>query len=114
MSARKAGRKRLGQVTRWDSPDIDTATDYVRENPGALDRSRYRVPSNKLENIELLGRLKTAVIQKNVFKGVGLNTYPFIESRNPDLKAFCQAMKNQLNAVDCANFIDDKVPATWK
>ena len=27
ISARKASRQRLRQVTRWDSPDIDTATD---------------------------------------------------------------------------------------
>ena len=33
ISARKAGRQRLRQVTRWDSPDIDTATDYVQQNP---------------------------------------------------------------------------------
>ena len=37
-----------------------------------------------------------------------------IASRNPDLKAFCQAMKNQLNAVDYAKFINEKEPATWE
>ena len=42
-----------------------------------------------------------------------MNIYPVIESRNPDLKAFFQLMKNQLNAVDCAKFINDKGPATW-
>ena len=51
ISAPKAGRQRLRQGTRWDSPDIDTATDYVRNKPGTLDRSRFRVPSQKLEKI---------------------------------------------------------------
>ena len=114
ISARKAGRQRLRQVNRWDSPDIETAIGYVRQNPRTLDRSRFRVPTHKLEKINLLGRLKTAEIQSYAFKGVGLNTYPVIESRNPDLNAFYQAMKNQLNAVDCAKFIDSKVPATWE
>ena len=67
-----------------------------------------------MRKIEILGRLKTAEILRYAFKGVGLNTYPVTESRNPDLKAFCQAMKNQLYAFDCAKFIDDKVPATWE
>ena len=107
ISPRKAGRQ------WWDSPDIDTATDYVRQNPGMLDRNRLRVPSQKLEKIELLGWLKTPEIQSYVFKGVGLNAYPVIESRNPDLKAFCKSTKNQLNVVDSAKFIDDKEPATF-
>ena len=47
ISARKAGRQRVRQVTRWDSSDIDTATDYVRQNPITLDSSQYRVPSQK-------------------------------------------------------------------
>ena len=109
ISARKAGRQRLRQVTRWDSPDIDTANDYVRNrNYGTLDRNRFKVPLQKLEKIELLGRLKTAELQSYVFKSVGLNTYPVIASRNPDLKAFCQSMKNKLNAVDCAKFVNEK------
>ena len=33
-SVRKAGCQRLRSFTRWDSPDIDNATDYVRQNPG--------------------------------------------------------------------------------
>ena len=49
-----------------------------------------------------------------MFKGIGLHLYPVIESKNPDLKSFCQTMKNQLNAIDCAKFIDSKVPATWE
>ena len=80
----KVGHQRLRQVNRWDSPDIETATDYVRQNPGTLDRSRYRVPPQKLVKIELLGILTTAETKSYVFKGVGLNTYPVIESRNPD------------------------------
>ena len=64
------------------------ATNYVRQNPGTLNRSRFRVPSQKLDKTELLDRLKTAKIQSYVFKGIGLNTYPVIESGNPDLKAF--------------------------
>ena len=114
ISARKAGRQRLRQVTRWDTPDIDTAGDYVRQNPGTLYRNRYRVPSQKLEKIELLGRLKTAEIRGSVFKGVGLDSYPVIASKNPDLKAFCQSMRNKLNAADCAKFINEKDPATWE
>ena len=98
ISARKAGRQRLRQVNMC-IPDIDTATEYVRQNPGTLDRKRYRVPSQELEKIELLGLLKTTEVDSYVFKGIGLNTYPVIDSRNPDLKAFCQTMKNQLNAV---------------
>ena len=41
-----------------------------------------------------------------------INTYPAFDSYNPDLKDFCQSMKNQWNAVDCANFIDSKVMPT--
>ena len=112
-SARKAGHQRLRPVTRWCSPNIDTATDYVRQNPWTLDRSRFRVPTQKLEEIDLFGRFETAEIESYLLKGVGLNTCPVIESRNSDLNAFCQNMKNQLNAVDCAKLIDSKVPATW-
>ena len=48
-----------------------------------------------------------------MFKGIGLNTYPVIENRSPNLKAFCQTMKKQLNAVDCAKFIDIEELAPW-
>ena len=113
ISARKAGRECLWQVTRWDSSYIDNTTDYVRQNPGTLDRHQFRIPTEKLEKIESLGRLKTAEIQSYVLKGVGLNTYQFIESRNPDLKELCKTMKNQLNALDCAKCIDIKEPAIW-
>ena len=34
ISAHKAGRQRLRQVTRWDTFDSDTANDFVRKNPG--------------------------------------------------------------------------------
>ena len=61
-----------------------------------------------------MGRLKTAEIQSYVLKGVGLTTYPVIESRNHDLKIFCQSMKNQLDAFDCAKFVNDKEPASWE
>ena len=65
------------------------------------------------EKIDLLGRLGKAEIESYVFKGIGLNTFPVIDSHDSDLKAFCQNMKNQLNAVDCAMFIDSKVMSTW-
>ena len=48
ISARKAGRQLLRQVTRWDSPDIDTANNYVRQNPGTSDRRQFRIPTWKL------------------------------------------------------------------
>ena len=113
ISARKAGRQRLRDPTRWVVNDADTADDYVRQNPGVLDRSRLRVPTNKLEKIELLGRLRKAEIESYAFKGIGVDTYPVIDSYNPDLKAFCQNMKNKLNAVDCAKFLDNKTLPTW-
>ena len=55
----------------------------------------------------------TAEIESYVFKGIGLTKYPIIERRNPDLKAFCQAMENQTNAVDCVKFVHSKEPTTW-
>ena len=58
ISARKAGRQHLRQVTRLDTSDADTANDFIRQNPGILDRSRFRVPINKFEKIYLLDRLK--------------------------------------------------------
>ena len=103
ISARKASRQRLRQVTRWDTSEVDTASDFLRQNPGMLDRSRYRTPSNKLEKIDLLGRLRKSEIESNAFKGSYIDSYPVIDSYNPDRKAFCQNMKNKLNAVDCAN-----------
>ena len=112
ISAHKTGHQRLRQVTRWDSPDIDTATGYVLTNLGILGRNQFRVSTQKIEKIKLLGRLKTTEIQGYLFTGVGLNTFPLIDSRDPDLKAFCQFMKNQLNVVDCANFINEKEPVT--
>ena len=41
-----------------------------------------------------------------------MNTHRVIESKNSDLKAFYQSMKNQLNAVDYAKFIDSKIMLT--
>ena len=113
ISARTAGRQRLRQVTRWDTTDADTAGEFVKQNPGMLDRNRLRTPENKLEKIDLLGRLRKSEIESHVFKGIGIDTYPVIDSYNPDLKAFCQSMKNKLNAVDCAKFIDSKESPTW-
>ena len=113
ISARKAGRQRLRQVTRWETSDADTAGEFLKQNPGMLDRSRFRTPANKLEKIDLLGRLRKSEIESHVFKGTGIDTYPVIDSYNPDLKAFCQSMKNKLNAVDCAKFIDSKESPTW-
>ena len=72
-----------------DTSNTDTANDFFRLNPGILDRSRFKVPTNVLERVDLLGRLKAAKIESYVFKGIGLTKYPVIESRNPDLKAIC-------------------------
>ena len=37
--------QRFRQVTtRWETPDIDTATDCALKNLGTLDRNRFRVP----------------------------------------------------------------------
>ena len=66
-----------------------------------------------MDKIDLLGRLPKAEIESYVFKGIGIDTYPVIDSYNPDLKAFCQPMKNKLNAVDYAKFVDSKVMYTW-
>ena len=49
VSARKAGRQRLRQVTRWETPDIDTATDHVRKNPVTLDKNRFKLITQKLK-----------------------------------------------------------------
>ena len=54
-SARKAGCQHPRLFPRWDSPDIDNVTDYVRQNPGTQDRHRFRVPTQKLEKIVLVG-----------------------------------------------------------
>ena len=62
---------------------------------------------------KLLGILSKAEIKGSVLKGIGLNIYPIIKIYNPDVKAFCQSMENQLNAVDCAKFIGSKVIPTW-
>ena len=60
----------------------------------------------------MLGRLRKAEIESNAFKGIGI-TNPVIDSYNPDLKAFCQTMKNKLNAGDCTRLIGSKVMSTW-
>ena len=73
-SARKAGRQRLRQVTRWDTSDADTACEFLKQNTGMLDRYRFRTPSNKSEKIDLLGRLRKAGIEIYVFKGIGIDT----------------------------------------
>ena len=91
----------------------DTANAFLQQNPGMFDRSRFRTPANKLEKIELSGRLRKADIESYVFKGIGVDTCPVIDSYNPDLKAFYQKMKNKWNTVDCTKFIDSKVMPTW-
>ena len=48
-----------------------------------------------------------------MYIGTDVDTYPVIVSYNPDQKPFCQIMKNKLNAVNCAKFIDSKVMPTW-
>ena len=57
--------------------------------------------------------MRKAEIVSYAFKGIGLNAYPVIDTNNPDMKACCQSMKNQLNTVDCAKLIDSKVKARW-
>ena len=47
ISARKVGRQRLRQVTRWDTSDADSANAFLQQDPGMLDRSRFRTPANK-------------------------------------------------------------------
>ena len=113
ISARNAGRQRLRQVTRWDTSDADTANDALQQNPGMFDRSRFQYPTYKLKKIDQLDRLRKAEIESHAFKGICLITYPDIDSYKPDLKAFCQSMKNQLNAVDCAKLINSKAMSTW-
>ena len=61
----------------------------------------------------MLNRLRKKEIEIHVFKGIGIDTYPVVDSNNRDLKAFCQSMKNKLNAVYCAKFIDSKIIPTW-
>ena len=39
ISARKEGRQRLRQVTKWESSGADTANTFLQRNPGILDRS---------------------------------------------------------------------------
>ena len=48
-----------------------------------------------------------------MFKGIRVDTYPVIDSYNPDFKTFCQNMLNKLNAVDCAEFLDSKEMHKW-
>ena len=50
-----------------------------------LYKSRLRTPKKKLEKIELLRILGKAEIGGYVFKGICLNTYPFIKSNELDL-----------------------------
>ena len=88
ISARKAGCQRLRQVTRWDTSDADTAGEFLKQNLWMLDRSRFRTPANKLEKIKLFGWLQKAEIEGLVFKGIGVDTYPVIDSYNPDLESF--------------------------
>ena len=58
ISACKAGRQRLRQVTRRDTSEAVTAGEFLRQNPGMMERYRFRTPGNKLEKIDLLGRLR--------------------------------------------------------
>ena len=46
-----------------------------------LDRRRFGTPTDKLEKVDLLGRSE---IKSRLFKGIGLNTYPVIDSNNLD------------------------------
>ena len=94
-SARKAGRQRLIQFTRWDSSDIGIATDFERQNAGSLNINRFRVPTQKLEKIYLLGRLMTSEIKSCISKGIELTTYSVIESRILNLKESRQTINNQ-------------------
>ena len=109
ISDRQVGRQRLRQVTRLDTSDADTASEFVKQNSRILDRSRFRTPTNKLEKIDLLGRLRKAEIEFHVLKGIDVDTYPVVDSYNPDHKELCRNMKNKVNAVHCANFIDSKI-----
>ena len=71
---------------------VNTLYKLLQHNPGMLERSRFRNPTNKLEKIDLLDRLRKTEIESHMFKDIGLNTYLIIDSYNPDLKAFCQYM----------------------
>ena len=41
--------------------------EFLKQNPGMLDRYRFRTPSNILEKVDLLDRLRKAEIKSHVF-----------------------------------------------
>ena len=80
LSARMAGRQRLRYVTSWDTSDVDTIGEFLQQNPGMLDRRRFKTPANKLKKIYLLDELRKSEIESHIFKGIGIDTYPMINN----------------------------------
>ena len=64
----KVGHQRLRQVILWEKSDDETANEFFRQNPGMLDRRGFRTPTNKLEKLVLLDRLRKAEIEGYAIK----------------------------------------------
>ena len=103
--ARIAGHRRVKQVTKWKSLDPDTVRKFLKANPGFIDKHRGKEGKDKPEKIQLMGDLRAAEINSMCFKGGSMDKAPVLAHNSPNLVAFCEAVRNHLETVDCADHI---------
>ena len=95
----------MKQVTKWKSLDPDTVRKFLKANPEFIDKHRGKVAKDKPERIELLGVLRAGEINSMCFKGGQMDKAPVLAHNSPNLIAFCEAVRNYLETVDCAEHI---------
>ena len=61
---------------------------------------------DKLERIQLLGDLRAAEINSMCFKGGQMEKASVLAHNSLNLIAFCEAVRNHLETVDCAEHIN--------
>ena len=59
----------------------------------------------KPERIQFLGDLRAAEINSMYFNGGKMDQAPVLAHNSPDLIAFCEALRNHIEQVDCEDHI---------
>ena len=88
-----------------ESLDPETVRKFLKANPGVIDKHRGKVEKDKPERIQLLGDLRAAEINSMCMKGGQIKKALVLAHNSPNLIAFCEAVKNHLETVDCAEHI---------
>ena len=77
----------------------------MRPNPVCIDKNRGKLGKDTTEIIQLLVDQRPAKINAKCFYGGKINQALVVAHNRPDLIAFCEAVRNLIEQVDCADHI---------